>query len=467
MSNRHILFRAATALLALALAACHDGGDDPAVPDATVPTHTVIIVYPWTGGETSAAGSLSRSLAANIDSIDAATRRMGSLGTCRVMLFHATAPHAATLSEVTVDDGVVVHETVQRYDAMTYSTADLTQVLTDAALAAPTGRYSLVIGSHATGWLPPGSRPQRGLPRHPATADVPSGDAGATFRRAWGGLGASMQASVAQLDSAIRLSAVRHADYVLFDGCYMANIETAYALREATTWLVASTSEVMDCGVPYHLVWPELTAEEPSWTRVVDRFNTFYTSYSYPYGALSATDCRHAAAAARAMRVLNDAARADTTGLGALSPQPLDGYTPHVFFDLRAYMRLLAARLQPPALPSDSIDALWSRLVPAHSSTPRLYSVFLDGGRSFAVAENGGLTVSDITRNREARSTVASTAWWEATRPWTGDATDGGDSGSGSGDTGSGSGDTGGKDGGNGGGIGIDDQFGDSVTIGF
>ncbi len=408
MSNRKLLTILLILAMAFVLSACHDN-DDPSPDTDAMPTHTVIVIFPWTGSATSASGGLSQSLRANIDSIDAATQRMGSLGTCRVMLFHATAPHTATLSEITVDRGTVNHIPVRTYDGITYSLPDLVGLLNDAVRAAPTGRYSLIIGSHATGWLPPGSRPQRGLPR-PTTG----------MRRAWGGLSADMQASVERLDSAIRLSAMRHADYALFDGCYMANIETAYALRQSVTWLVASTSEVLANGMPYQLTWRELTAEQPSWQRVVAAFYDFYSSYRYPYGALSVTDCRVATDAARLMRRLNDAARTDNLSLTGLTLQALDGYTPHVFFDMRQYATLLASRTPSTDITTDSIGRLFDRLVPHYCSTPRLYSAFLNGGASFHVGNNnGGLTISDFTDNATARAAVESTAWWAATRPWT------------------------------------------------
>lgn len=43
-------------------------------------------------------------------------------------------------------------------------------------------------------------------------------------------------------------------EYILFDDCYMSSVEVAYELKEATRFLIASTSEMMAYGMPYATV---------------------------------------------------------------------------------------------------------------------------------------------------------------------------------------------------------------------
>ena len=43
-------------------------------------------------------------------------------------------------------------------------------------------------------------------------------------------------------------------NYILFDDCYMSTVEVAYDLREVTNYLIASTSEMMAYGMPYHKI---------------------------------------------------------------------------------------------------------------------------------------------------------------------------------------------------------------------
>ena len=40
-------------------------------------------------------------------------------------------------------------------------------------------------------------------------------------------------------------------EYILFDDCYMSTVEVAYDLKNVTSHLIASTSEIMAYGMPY------------------------------------------------------------------------------------------------------------------------------------------------------------------------------------------------------------------------
>lgn len=107
------------------------------------------------------------------------------------------------------------------------------------------------------------------------------------------------------LADAITSSKIGKMQYVCFDDCYMASIETAYSLRNATNWLVASTSEVMDIGLPYSTVWRYLSSTNVDYSKVIDAFGAFYTNYDYPYGALAAIDCSKTDKMAELMKALN------------------------------------------------------------------------------------------------------------------------------------------------------------------
>ena len=45
-------------------------------------------------------------------------------------------------------------------------------------------------------------------------------------------------------------------DYLLFDACFMANIETLYDLRECTDYVIAAPCEIMGEGFPYERAMP-------------------------------------------------------------------------------------------------------------------------------------------------------------------------------------------------------------------
>ena len=62
--------------------------------------------------------------------------------------------------------------------------------------------------------------------------------------------------SVSQADNAIDISTLAEGiklsglkmQFILFDACYMGNVETAYELKDVTNFLISSSSEVMGEG---------------------------------------------------------------------------------------------------------------------------------------------------------------------------------------------------------------------------
>ncbi len=381
---------------AFALSSC--GGDDDGGDPEPSATHTLLVCYPWTGSANGQNTGLLQAFRNSVNLITTAIAQQQGTGSANVLLFMASSPTEATLSRLSYADGRVVQEPLRSYTGLSNtSTADLTQVLTDAAALAPAPSYSLIIGCHGTGWLPAQTTPR------------------ARQWRAFGGTTASQLTEVEQLDSAIAASPMGRLHYLCFDGCYMANIETAYALRHNVHYLVASTSELMDYGLPYDQIWGQLVAAQPDWSAVVGGFLSFYQSYDYPYGALSVTDCTATDDAASLIRQLNSEAEASGVNPSNLSPQQLDGYSNHIFFDLGDYLAKLIAALPSSSVSASEASALVSRLVPYSASTPRLYSVYLDGGGTFAAPSNHGITISDPTTSPQAKPYLSGTEWWKAT----------------------------------------------------
>lgn len=376
---------------------CSCGGDDDGYEPTKETTHTLLVCYPWTG---SADGQRTGLLAAFRNSVNLITSTISQhqgTGSTSVLLFFASSPNEATLSRLSYADGRVVQETLRSYNGFrNNSTADLTRLLNDAASCAPAQSYSLIVGCHGTGWLP----------------------AQTTLRtmqwKAFGGTTTSQRTEVEQLDSAITASAMRRLHYLCFDGCYMANIETAYALRHSVNYLVASTSELMNYGLPYDKIWEQLVLAQPNWNYVLNRFLNFYESYNYPYGALSVTDCTATDEAATLLRQLNSEATASGVDPSELSVQPLDGYSTHVFFDLGDYLSKLIAAMPSSAVSATQASNLMARLVYG-VSTKRLYSVYLDGGGTFDATSNHGITISDPTTSTYALPCLGQTEWWKAT----------------------------------------------------
>lgn len=129
--------------------------------------------------------------------------------------------------------------------------------------------YSLIIGAHGCGWTyksdwvnyPYMARPnagfaQKGSTSYPTATGNFSGiqygpDPNKPITRFFGSVSLEENAlDVPTLAEGIKLSGTKM-QYILFDACYMGNVETAYELKDVTNFMISSSSEVMGAGVPY------------------------------------------------------------------------------------------------------------------------------------------------------------------------------------------------------------------------
>lgn len=140
----------------------------------------------------------------------------------------------ASLVRLQTVNGSLLCDTLQRYGIHnSASTAVLSQVISDARAACPAETYGLILWSHGTGWLPKGvyGESEPGIELDSFGADGTS------------------QIEVDELAAA--LEQTPH-EYICFDACLMANIETYYALRHTCNYLVGSAAEVISLGFPYN-----------------------------------------------------------------------------------------------------------------------------------------------------------------------------------------------------------------------
>ena len=109
--------------------------------------------------------------------------------------------------------------------------------------------------------------------------------------RSFGGLDNTYAINVSSLAQAIETNGIKM-QYILFDACYMSNVETAYELKDATNFLLASPNEIMAKGLPYEDIWSYLNTTTPNYASIISSYYSHYNSTSTPYASLAAIDCR-------------------------------------------------------------------------------------------------------------------------------------------------------------------------------
>lgn len=380
-------------------------------------TQTLLVYMPWSGSSTD--NGLYSYFLQNLDSIESAIVDDGG-PTGRVVVFLSTSATEASLYEITYDNGSIVHVPIKTYSGSDYTTADgIAQILNDVKANAYALNYAMIIGCHGSGWTY--KEDWENYPfyakRHDLFASAISqakgmGTSSATVyptTRFFGSVSDMSYATNIEVLADGIAEAGMKMQFILFDDCYMANIETAYALRNVTNYLLASTSEVMAVGMPYQTMWSYLARQAPSYSSALSAFDTFYSNYTYPYGALSAIDCRETEDLAGLMKQIN----LHYTFADSLrdSVQVLDGFTEHIFYDLGDYVDHLCTNT---TLLSDFHSQL-DNVVTNTVYTDSLYSNLYGVPYYIKVNSYSGITTSDLSQNSVALKGMQNTAWWQAT----------------------------------------------------
>lgn len=101
--------------------------------------------------------------------------------------------------------------------------------------------YGLVLWGHATGWEQMNNIPPASARRKAYGSDVTGGTT-------WMDIA----------DMAQALNALPHLKFIFADCCCFQCIETAYELRHATDYIIASPAEIPDAGAPYDTMVPAM-----------------------------------------------------------------------------------------------------------------------------------------------------------------------------------------------------------------
>ena len=431
----------------LGLTSCGDEAFDV----DSVNKQTILVFLPWSGGANSA--GLYEDLKANVDSICAGIVAKKGLSSSRVLVFLSESSTSSTLYDLQYD---ATEKKVNRIPLKTYSDASynsaegFAELLNETKQQAEALNYALIIGGHGCGWTyaddwvnyPYLARPRSGSLQSDSQGSVSScstesGSAGFGSASLGGATGNGESFSgiqfgdnpdkpttrffgsvslkdnsidVATLAEGIKQSGIKM-QYILFDACYMGNVETAYELKDVTNYFIASSSEIMSYGLPYKTLWSYLNSATPSYSSIVSTAVSFYNSSDSPYLNLAAIDCRQMDKLAEVMKEINSKyTLASTVPLDSI--QPLDGFSPNLFYDMTTYVD----SLYPSGYLKDQYTAQMKLTVKAAQSTEQVFTALSSiNGKYIKVKNYCGLTISDPSLHSVATKGREKTGWWKAT----------------------------------------------------
>ena len=295
------------------------------------------------------------------------------------------------------------------------SPSSVAALLADAVAAAPARQYGLIIGCHGKAWIPASSG---ALPRSRrgggAAGGVWAPAAGAKPTRSFGDTGHELD--ITELASVLEALPFRF-DYLIFDDCFMANIETLYDLRHAIDYVVASPCEIMAAGFPYDRILPHLFDDEelrPQLGEICREFWNFYQndwntiSGNEQSGCISLTVMSELEALASEMRRVVEAPKTDFE-LSEL--QYYKGGTTKLFYDLGHYVQLSCGDQGT----IDTFEAQLERAVPSEYRfhTPSYYSAY--NNLLNPITCYTGITTSEPETTEPYASDFRHTSWYLAT----------------------------------------------------
>lgn len=385
---------------------------------------TILVFLPWTGGNSSI--GLTEDLSKNIDSICAGIKDKKGLNNTRVLVFFSKNANNSTLFDLTYNDVTkeVSRTPIKTYEGSAYNSANgFADILNEVRQNAEALNYALIIGGHGCGWscaddwinYPNQAKSfntQQTLSYDTPFSGIQFGtDPDNPTTRFFGSVDRKENSiDLSTLVEGIKQSGIKM-QYILFDVCYMGNVETAYELKDVTNYLVASSSEIMAKGIPYRLMWSYLNGTTPNYSSLVNGIVNFYKNSNAPYCNMAAIDCRQLDALANVMKEINQKYTLDTT-IPLDSIQPLDGFLPHLSYDMAVYVD----SLRPNGYLKEQFSNQLKKTVKAAAHTDCAYTALRQYPEvTIKIKNYCGLSISDPSQHPVAIRGKEKTGWWKAT----------------------------------------------------
>ena len=403
----------------ISLAMTFTGCSEEAFDTDSVNKQTILAFYPWTGDKSST--GLLGYLQNNIDSIcDGIIDRKG-LNNSRVLVFLSDKYNHSTLYDLQYNATTksVDRVPLKEYEGASYASAEgIADILNEVKTQASALNYALIVGVHGCGWTyasdwsryPYYARPSVTRPRDNNFSGIQFGpDPNAPLTRFFGSVSLAENAmDISTLAEGIKESGLKM-QYILFDACYMSNIETAYELKDVTNYMIASGSEIMAAGLPYRSMWSYLNSPTPNYSGIVSTSVNFYKNSSAPFCNLAAIDCRQVEKLAGVMKDIN-AENQLSASVSLDSIQHLDGFRPNLFYDLETYVD----SLHPSGYLLDQFKNQLKLTIKASDHTEEAYTCIYSS-ESFKIKNYCGITISDPSQHSVAIKGREKTGWWKAT----------------------------------------------------
>jgi len=263
----------------------------------------------------------------------------------------------------------VEEELIEQYaqDERATNPAVLTRSLHRLRELFPAKEYGLIMSSHATGWLPRGAFSSSDLrsksifaaPVEMRQEDIP-------FTKTFGESSGDPGMELSSLAAAIpyRLS------FILFDACFMGGIESTYALRNVTDYLIASPTEILGQGFPFDQIMQPIFLPKSDLKQVCNAFYNFYKEHPSESLQSATIALYHTESLDELANILRQIYHTHRTELEHFSPENVQHYAnAPLFYDLDEFIKYLATSSE-----YATFKAALDKVVPYKRATNRFFS---------------------------------------------------------------------------------------------
>ena len=294
-----------------------------------------------------------------------------------------------------MESGEIAVKTITNYPEQCSTSKEVFQAILQDMLSHSSGqKYGLIYWSHGNGWLPA----FKGF---------------TTIKRS---LGEDSGIRMDVEDMADVITDLKKADFIMLDACFMGGVETAYALREATNYLVSSPSEILGIGFPYTQMVPlMMEGTVSSYSNALTKYLEFAYSNSSdsldaPSALASLTVCSELDALASSFRQI--AIQRDTsTVINTDSIQPYDCYYRHVYYDFGQYVSSIATN----RVDYDAFARQLDKAIISKISTPTIFTQTSGRDSLLKIRASSGLsTYIPFGGNLYYDRAYKQTAWYKA-----------------------------------------------------
>lgn len=346
----------------------------------------------------------TNSLSGNLDP-DKAEMLVGAesidMNTNNILVYQTTYRDTPKLLEIVETPEGYTFETIKEYskEISSLDPERISEVLNFVTENFQSDNYGLIFWSHSSGSEPfiPNPEPETARPDGSFGQDIDQETS------------ISTRINIDQLASLIPNGVF---DYIWFDSCYMGNIESIYEFRGKCHYYIGYPTEVLDMGMPYHLVLPEITGSAPDVVKGAKAFFNYY--YDYPSAYLRVATV--GVVDMNKLDLLADVCKKAYSYTGYISPYSLACYTrgsTGPFFDLGDYVKAMAGNLEIDDFIEEWEDAL-NQCVIYKAATPTDFA-----GNQINQENYSGLSchIYDSQENSLKENYYRSLSWFKDMRP--------------------------------------------------